>query len=267
MSSDVSQASERFVLESFAWAGPDQLELAGRFTHLGSPPRGAPVLVLHGKQHVHRLPAVPERSSGAPQDGEPWHAAFAWNEPPKPFRSAELELGAVAVALPAPGTDGATEPKELPVRRPEPAEGVRRVGLETELLTAQEQLRELRLEAEQAQAELTRARADLDAERERRAADSERFRAGIAQVRASAEEAVAAEQTGGKQLAEELETAIAERDGLRAQVAKLETEARDAETALAGLGTVREGVEAAAADAEQLLGRMQTLRDALPRPS
>jgi signal transduction histidine kinase len=244
--------SERFVLERFAWAGPDRLELSGRFVDFGRPPGGTPVLVVHGAQQVHRLPAAPDADSEEPEDGESWHAAFTWVEPPEPFSSAELELGDLTVTLPDPGGDEGAEEQPLPVRRPEPVEGASRIGLESELLAAREEVRELRETAEREHEELERAQAALEAERERRAADGERFRTGLAQVRTTAEEA--------------LEATAAERDALRDEVTRLEAEARDAAQALASLSTVRESAEAAAADAEQLLGRMQELRHALAEP-
>jgi hypothetical protein len=252
MSTDRGPRSERFLLERFTWSSPDRLELAGRFVDLGSRPSGAPVLVLHGEERVHRLPAVPGDSSGAPDDGEPWHAAFAWAEPPEAFSTAELELGAVAVELPEPAEESAGDPQPLPVRRAEPVEGASRLALEAELLAAREQVRELREAAEREREELERARAALEAERARRATDGERFLAGIAQVRAAAEETVAA--------------TAAECDVLREQVEGLEAQARDADAALANLGTMRKSAEAAAADAEHLLGRMQELKHALAEP-
>ena len=110
---------------------------------------------------------------------------------------------------------------------------------------------------QRSEAELARARQDLEAERERRAGDGERFREGLAAVRASAEQALTAEQgavsrlgtdlqkaqaaieskdaaleTLGKQLeaADAAKTrAEAKAKALRAQVAKLETDSKATE--------------------------------------
>lgn len=229
---------EAFDLERFDWAGPDRLEVAGSFAGLGDAPGDAPVLVVHGADRVHRLPAVSD--AAAPVDG-PWQAAFAWQEAPEPFEAAELELGELTIALPRPG---ATAPLEdAPDATPESApDGLARLGLEAELLTAGEQIRELRIEADRHRDELDRAQRELAAERDRRSGDAERFRAGIAQVRASAEEALAAAGA-------ERDRAVAELDELRDQVTRLEQ--------------AREEAGAASADAEQLLTRLQALRSAL----
>lgn len=234
---------EAFELERFDWAGPDRLEVAGTFAALGDATADAPVLVVHGADRVHRLPAVPDGSAGPPEDGRPWHASFAWQEAPEPFETAELELGGLVIALPRPAPA---------VHRSEAPDGARRIGLEAELLTAQEQVRELRIEAERSREELEHARRALAAERDRRSGDAERFRAGIAQVRASAEEALAGAGA-----------TAAERDELREQVARLEASAREQAARLEALDTAREAAGAASADAEQLVTRLQALRSAL----
>ena len=191
---------EAFDLERFDWAGPDRLEVAGTFAGIGDAPAGAPVLVVHGADRVHRLPAMPDADQ--PVEGRPWRAAFAWQEAPEPFETAELELDGHAIALPRPGA-----------KAPEaPLDSARQLGLEAELLTAREQIRDLQVEAERNREELDHARRALAAERDRRSGDAERFRAGIAQVRASAEEALAAAGA-------ERDRAVAERDELRDRVA------------------------------------------------
>ena len=83
---------------------------------------------------------------------------------------------------------------------------------------------------EQTQAELARAREDHQAERERRAGDGERFREGLAQVRAAAEDAVNAEQV-----------TITE---LRAELQEAQTAAEEKDAALAAMRTQLEAAEA-----------------------
>src|ERR1700755_3397234 len=77
--------ARRFVLQRFAWGAPDQLELAGTFAGLGEPPADLPVLILSGRDGTYRLPAAAGDVSGAPENGQPWRAAFVWQEGPAPF--------------------------------------------------------------------------------------------------------------------------------------------------------------------------------------
>jgi hypothetical protein len=194
------------TLERFAWAAPDRLELAGTFTGLADPPAELPVLVLAGAERTYRLPAAADDVSGAPENGRPWRAAFVWEEPPAAFDGAVLTLGGdLAVDLPEPGANGdRAGGAQLPVRS---QPGAERVRLETELLVAREELQEVQSALQRTEEELSRARADLQAEREGRAADALRFRDGLARVRASAEDALAAERHTAEQLRGELAAA------------------------------------------------------------
>jgi hypothetical protein len=94
-----------------------------------------------------------------------------------------------------------------PPQEDRPRGSTERVSAQVEVLAAQEQVREFHAVIQQLQEELTRARDDLRAERERHAAAQERFREGLASVTASAEEALAVEQSTTKQLADELRQA------------------------------------------------------------
>jgi chromosome segregation ATPase len=157
-----------------------------------------------------------------------------------------------------------------------PADGADRLRLESALLEAQEENRERRLAADVIGKELARTREDLDAERAARHEDAERFRASLAHLRASADEAIADEQRAradltarlreaeetASQLRDELEAsraslakAITERDDLRAELAN----ARADSTAI--VETVA-GARGAAADAcaatERLLEQLRT---------
>ena len=186
------------MLERFAWLAPDRLELSGTFDGLADAPRDAPVLVVDGADGPRRLPADPAGVSGPPARGRPWHAAFAWQEPPVPFATAELTLGGgLAVTLPGLGT---VLPPGTPLElrgaapRPEPASGASEPAREPqpELLGARQEARELRAALDHAQAELERAREDLRAERARHAADAVSFRAELETVRRSLEDELAA---------------------------------------------------------------------------
>jgi hypothetical protein len=298
-----------FELERFEWAAPDRLQLAGTFGGLAGAETGAPTLVVHGAERTHRLEAVADDGSGPPQDGSPWAATFAWGEAPEAFDRAELQLGSdVAVELPEPRAGkrpfGGQRLQVRPVRPETDAAqngaggAIERLHLQSELVAAQEEAHERRVAAEQAEEELDRARRDLETERRRHAADTERFRNGLASVRASAEEALAAEQrtiedlraqllARDAQVAEvrnELEAAIAARteaetaaDALREGLAamkdaearkqELEAELELARTQAETARTRREGAHGALGEArddvERLLERLSAVRDSL----
>src|SRR4051794_14042963 len=259
-----------FALERFSWDAPDCLVVRGTFAGLGDPGAAEPTLVVHGGDREVRLRAAAEARSAPPEDGRPWQARFVWREPPIAFRAATLAIGEdVAVELPELGANGRESRRQtLPVRRGEAATaepevpsagGVERLRLEADLLAAREQVRELEVAAERANAEVARTRADLEAERERNAADAQRFRDNLARVSGSIEAAVAAERTTNAQLRRELEEAqglLAERD---AAIDELE---RSREKA----GPARAALAAAQKDAETLVARLTTIAEALGPP-
>jgi hypothetical protein len=244
-----------FELERFVWGAPDRLRISGRFIGLGHAAPADPVLVVPGPERMHRLQALPDSVSGPPEEGSPWSAEFAWQEPPVAFDAAKLELGPeIVVELPAPGAKRRRlRSQPLEVRGAAPARGAERVHLEAELLAAQEEIRELRAAAERAQEELTRAREDLKSERDRQAGDAERFREGLATVRESAAEALAVEQSAARQAESDL------------REARIALEAKDAalETYRVQLEEARSAADAARADGERAVSRLQTIRDAL----
>jgi hypothetical protein len=293
---------------------------------------GPPVLVVRAGESVHDLPAVAESVEGPPQDGKVWQAQFSWQDAPVAFAEAELRLGAdLTVLLPEPsekrrlnrarnmlevrisnGADPSPEATEIahdpppeaevgvvskaePEAEPEHAPengGPAAVGAQVELLAAQEEVRAVRVSLQQTEAELARAREDLEAERTRQAADSERFREGLAQVRETAERALAdehrtvsrldSELRGAKEAAEvkdaELDalgeqlvaadeartqaeaTAQSEIDALREQVAKLERDGGETERLRAELEEADASIEQARDDAERLLQRLSAIR-------
>ena len=233
-------------LARFAWGAPDRLEVAGTFTGLDAEGAAPAVLILSGAGRTHRLLAA---GDGAPEDGRPWRAAFVWEDAPEAFETAVLQVGdELAVDLPEPGDD--TEPVELPARpaAPElllaPSAGADRVRLEAELLAAAEGRREAESAAARAEEELRRVRADLQLEREERAADVARFRDGLAQVRAAAEEALANARA-------ELDVAVAFRTQLeessQAEIAELREQLEVAEAAATSTAALRARVDRARA--------------------
>jgi hypothetical protein len=253
---DLAQTDrELFELSRFVWGAPDQLEVAGTFVGLREPPEDAPVLVVHGSDGTHRLPAVTENR---PEEGQRWVAAFAWQEAPVAFETAELEFGPdCVVELPEPGAkrmlfrqqvlevrrSHAERPApETPASLASPSTGAERMRLEADLLAAQEEAREARAALERTEDELARARQDLAAERERQTADAERFREGLARVRASAEQALAAEHAAVEGLRAELE----QTGGLRTRIADAGAAAEEART-----------------EAERLMERLTTIHDVL----
>jgi hypothetical protein len=227
---------DRFDLERFEWNAPDRLEVSGQFHGLQEPP-DEPVLIVNGGGTAHRLHAAADT---VPTDGEPWRAEFVWDGAPVGVESAVLELGPdIVIELPAPGAGPAPS---LDVRHPDadaepatPPAAARDVAMQAQLLAAEQETEELRAALERAEAELARARTDLESERSGRAADAERFRDGLAQVQASAEQALSEQ------------TAVAE--GLQQRLSTVEDAGAEA-------GEMR-------ADAERMLERLTRLTDAL----
>ena len=250
-SSDPLDGRPMFALDRFEWGAPDRLEVAGSFFGLEGRPAAEPVLMVHGPDGPHRLPAI-EDGAGPPADGSQWAAAFAWLEAPVAFDRARLELGpALAVELPAPG-QGETG-SSLPVSTaddPDAGNAAGRLRLEAQLLDARQELEETRVAAQRAQEELDRARADLAAERQRGADDAERFREGLARVRASAEEAIGAAELARSRAEQEAQAEIA---ALRERVAALEPAAGELETVRSDLDDARSTLAEARAGAQSLL--------------
>jgi hypothetical protein len=228
-------ADAAFALERFAWEGPDRLALSGWFSGLAPGADAAPVLVLHGSQRVRRLSVDADGADRSLADGRRWSATFAWDDPPEAFDAAELELAAgLVVPLPEPSPQSRPPGEPMLALRDRsgdltgPAD---RLRLQGELLAAQEELAEVRAAFELSTEELNRARQDLQDERARHGSDAERYRAGLTQVRTTAEQTVAearADTDAERAHTEEIARRLAE---LRAPVAK----AREDTSLLLGL--------------------------------
>jgi hypothetical protein len=250
-----------FSLERFAWDTPDRLELSGWFCDMAADAPDPPFLVVRAGDASLRLPAVSKRLSGPPQDGRRWSASFAWEDAPAAFERARLELGEMIVDLPQPRPQRAQRGDEvLDVRQagvadpPQKTSPADRLALQAAELLAQEETSSLRSTVERLQRDLERAQADVDAERRQRTADAERFRDGLAKVRASAEEALAAERASAAHAARELDDARRRLGEQRVRLGEMERFAQDAERRQAAL-------RVACADTERLLARLVALRD------
>jgi hypothetical protein len=251
-----------FSLERFAWDTPDRLEVSGWFSDIVVDAPEPPTLVVRADDTSLRLPAVGKRLSGPPREGRHWSAAFAWDDAPAAFEHARLELGEMVVDLPQPRPRRARRGDQiLDVRRagvpdrPARTAATDRLALQTAQLLVREETTTLRNTVDQLQRDLERAHADVEAERRQRAADSERFRDGLARVRAAAEEAIAAERATAADAARELDGARRRLGEQRGRLAELERFAQDAEHRQAG-------IRAACEETERLLDRLVSLRDA-----
>jgi hypothetical protein len=226
---------ERFHLERFEWNAPDRLEVSGQFHGLQEP-SSEPVLIVNGDGTPHRLHAAPD---SVPTDDGQWRAEFVWDGVPVGVDSAVLELGPDMVFnLPPPGT--------APVA---PPPGGSALAMQARLLAAEQQAEELRAALGRTESELARARSDVDSERAGRTADAERFRDGLAQVQASAEQAIAAANEQAASDAEKLREQAAATDELHQRLSAVEDAGTEA-------GELRD-------DAERLLARLTRLVGAL----
>jgi hypothetical protein len=238
-----------FELESFVWSAPDELEVVGRFT--SAVPEEAPVLVINGGGGTHRLAGV-HHDAWASGAREVWRATFGWDDPPVPVESADLQVGELVVELPEPGVDSeeavsiplgsvADEPLDGPEpARSRPGEPAERLRERADLAVAHEELTQARAAHAAVVDELAHVAAQLEDERRGRAADSERFRADIDDLRAIAEETVAAERRESESLRAELSALRQDVDRAAASVERL-TQERDAALASVAAMSEREG--------------------------
>jgi hypothetical protein len=237
-----------FELDTFAWSAPDELELTGRFKGLGPAADDVPALIVHGGGEIRRLGPVPDGLRWPPGDGEPWRAAFGWDEPPTPIDVAELRIGGLVVELPEPGAESSAAPQVLSAVEEDavrdgagtelvaPADRLRE---QADLVLAQEELRGAVDARDLALEELARVQGQLEDERHARAADAERFRESIDALRATAERSIADDRQAAATLRDELVAAREELERSSAMAARLEQE-RDA--ALARISPLEDAV-------------------------
>ncbi len=293
-----TQAELTFELERFAWAASDRLEVAGAFSGVGEVPLDAPMLVLRNGDDDYRLAPLAADETHAPENGKSWGAAFGWQDAPVAFSQAELHMGSdVVFELPEPSVTGPSDPRpRLRARRTTAASdagAAEELGagesaapqLLDELAAAQEQLVDVRAVIGRARDEVLAARAELDESRQRATADEERFRAGLAAIRASADDALALEQKAAEEIQERLAQGDSEigqlRQALEQAEAQRATETADARSHLDQLRAELEETlqdadgeraraemaEAAAADAQtetdSLRAQLSSIREAL----
>ena len=259
-----ASATPTFELKRFAWLTPDRLGVSGRFAGLEQPAEGEPVLVIRAGERVLRLPMAGDSRSGSTDDGEVWQAAFEWRDAPVAFDAAELERDGMVVELPElDGRRRISRRRVLEVR----TAAADPVASQVALIAAEEEVREVRVATEQLEQELARARGDLKAERERRSADGERFRESLAKLSASAEEALAVEQSANRQLGSDLReahAALEEKEAtesaLRARVAELERDGEETERLRTELEQAHGAVDQAREEAERLVARLTGIR-------
>ena len=275
-----------FELERFAWAAPDRLEVAGEFSGVGEVPLDAPILVLRNGDDNYRLAPLADDEAHAPVNGEIWRASFGWQDAPVAFSLAELHMGNdVVIELPEPAVKGPSDPRpRLRAKRSAdtsgadaaedsaiavtPADAGDPPQLVDELVAAQERLVDVQAVIGRAREEVLVARTELEESRLQSAADDERFRAGLAAIRASADDALALEQKAAEemqerlaqgdseigQLRQSLERAEAERASetaeARSQLDQLRAELEETRQDAAGVRTQAETAEAATAQAQ-----------------
>jgi hypothetical protein len=265
-----------FELHGLEWTAPDRIEVNGAFARLEVQTDEPPVLVVHGADASERLRAVPETVSGAPAEGQPWRAEFAWDTAPFPFEAAALEFAdgsLVALGALGPLSDSTAEPADAPPvadDAPPVTSAADHLHLQAELLAAQAAARDAAAEVDRLRTEVARATQDVEAERARSAADAERFREGLESVQRAADAAVAEHKAAAEQLGSDLlqaHEAVEARDAelatLRSRVAELEQGGKEA--ALARADTERAEAEAQRAreESERLAGQLARIREAL----
>jgi len=223
-----------FEVERFEWTSRDRLELVGSWSGLRGHRFLRPTLDVQVEGERRRMLADLEHKPWAPEDGQPWVAAFTWRGEPGNFDDAELTVSPdLAVQLPAPG--GSVEHDEaqpatpaadrLPARRP------RSAVLEAELAAALAEVERSREELERTRTTHSEAAKEL---RERLRGEHAKIRAlatELEQTRATIALAEAAAAEDADRLRDERDAAAAERDAAMATRDAAVAEAEEARSA------------------------------------
>ena len=276
-----------FEVERFEWAGPDRLEVAGRWSGVRGRRFVRPTLDVEGAGDQRRLLAVLDHKPWAAEDGRRWVAAFPWDGGEVSLSGAELAVApGIAVALGPPGSAGPAAAS--PAAAPAPSAPVAPVAPDVRALERERDaalgqragavrdrdrlLREreaalrdrdaARRESDAAAAAAEALRADLEAvrtQRDRALRELEAMRDQRDAARAEA--AAAAPQAPAPEIDEQaLRDALAERDAaLAARDAALAAPPPRDDAAEREIARLREQLRAARTEAE-------ALRSAAPVP-
>jgi hypothetical protein len=250
-----------FLLERFAWDGPDRLRVSGCWEVGESPTTEPTTLVVRSGDATHRLAALPECSAQTRGDGRRWSAAFAWPDAPAAFERAELEIGgALIIDLPQARSKRLRRShRRVQVRRADHTGGASPVGATqgvahaADLVLAREEIMSLQATVKRLEQQLDRACIDVESERRARSADAESFRHNLAELRTTAEQALEADRN----------TARRELEEARQQLSDKEARLTELERIVSDTSRQRSVIESARARTEQLLHELTALHDSL----
>jgi hypothetical protein len=245
-----------FELAVFGWAGPDRLDIGGRWRGVRAGELAPPELVVRHDGRTLRLPAL-EREGPQPPPSEQWSANFEWKAGPVALDAPRLEFpDGKVVELPAlrpsrlrfgrrrfahvardavPGEDiedaapAAVRParpdgrsaKEPPPGDPVDTPSAEALRLHAELASVRDELEATAEELERVREDAVRARHDADRASERRTADAERLHGDQETTWALARKAIAAEHAAREQAEEALRRAAADLETARAEKDRL----------------------------------------------
>ena len=241
-----------FEVERFEWTPDNRIELTGRWFGLRGHRFLRPTLDVEVAGERRRMLADLEHKPWAPEEGEPWTAAFTWRGEPAHFENAELTVAPdLAIQLPQPDnpreqTVAVEEGERLPARPP------RAAVLETELAAALVEVQRLSDELARAQ---DAQRASEDDLRERFEAERTRARGletAAAEVEAHAGlelEALRAERDAAIEARDALEEQLKAADAERSVIAEQRDKARQERNAwMSKAHAAATGVPATAAE-------------------
>jgi hypothetical protein len=263
-----------FELERFRWSEPGRLEVVGRWSGLESRRLGRPVLRFDADGRRRRLHALPGRHFVPSGQGE-WTASFAYDGDPEQVRDVVLEVGRLAVDLPAPRRRRRRPGEEEVERVRGELDEERRLRKEAEATLAERDAELVSLR-EEADAALAEREGELEALRSQ-SGESEQSREQLQAQVDEAREALAAMEEDRDRLRTDLgirdeELRIA-RD--EAVMARNEAEARLAAERAAStevrekLATAREEtqstIEAEAQETERLRAELEAAREETER--